>query len=280
MRSLLPLLILGALPASLLAQQAADATYALTGLPIEDPVVDAIYAVEETQVMEHLDELVNGIGPRLTSSTNLTEAVHWAAGRFEGWGLENVRLEEWDEYPVGFDRVYSKGRMTSPRKTNLVFTTRSWTAGTDGAVRGPAVLAPVDETEMNELRGKLAGAWVVCPTTSPRFDSDADNMGAALGRFLDQENIAGTITPGRGQLVHTSGRSGIEWASLPTRVGIVMRRDQVGDIVNRLGDGEAVELEFDIAQEFIRGPIPVYNVLAEIPGTDLADEYHPRWPPR
>jgi len=272
MRSLLPLLILGALPASISAQQATDATYDLTGLPIRDSVVDAIYSVEETQVMEHLDELVNGIGARLTSSTNLTEAVQWAAGRFEGWGLDNVRLEAWDEYSVGFDRVYSKGRMISPRKTKLVFTTGSWTAGTDGAVRGPAVLAPVDEAEMEALRGKLAGAWVICPTTRPRFDSDADNMGAALGRFLDGEKIAGTIAPGRGELVHTSGRSRIEWANLPTRVGIVLRRDQVGDIVNRVEAGEAVELEFDIAQEFVEGPIPVYNVLAEIPGTDLADE--------
>ena len=65
-QALLPLLPL------LLPPQEED--FPLTGLPVQDAVVDAIYAEENIQVMETLDELVNGIGPRLTSSSNLQEA--------------------------------------------------------------------------------------------------------------------------------------------------------------------------------------------------------------
>ena len=247
-------------------------TLPLTGLPERDSVVDAIYAVEELQVMDHLDELVNGIGPRLTSSTNLTEACEWAVERFRGWGLENVRMEAWGEIPVGFDRYHSRGRMVAPRKMGLVFTTPAWTPGTDGARRGAARIAPRDETELEAARGTLAGAWVLCPTVRPRFDSDADDYPSALGRFLDAEGIAGTISGSRGELVITSGRRPASAEAVETRTAVQLRRDQFGEIVAMLEDGEAVELEFDVAQAFVTGPIPVYNVLAEIPGSDLADE--------
>jgi hypothetical protein len=39
---------------------------------------------ENSQVMAHLDHLVNRIGPRLTSSDNLTVAVEWARDTFRG----------------------------------------------------------------------------------------------------------------------------------------------------------------------------------------------------
>ncbi|MCA8952595.1 MAG: peptidase M28, partial [Planctomycetes bacterium] len=51
--------------------------------------------LEKSQVMDHLDHLVNGIGPRLTSSDNLTVAAEWARDTFESFGLENVHLEQW-----------------------------------------------------------------------------------------------------------------------------------------------------------------------------------------
>src|ERR1700730_14872378 len=56
------------------------------------------------KVMEDLDWLTNRIGPRLTSSDNLQDAVEWARDRFKEEGLDNARLEEWGEFPVGFNR--------------------------------------------------------------------------------------------------------------------------------------------------------------------------------
>jgi hypothetical protein len=253
------------------AAQASD-TLPLTGLPSDDPVVDAIWQMGELQVMDHLDELVNGIGPRLTSSTLLTEACEWAVQRFNDWGLENVRMEAWGEIPVGFDRAHLRGRMVQPRKIGFVFTTPAWTPGTDGKVRGAAVIAPRDAEALEAARGTLAGAWVLCPTVRPRFDSDADDYQSALGHFLDAEGIAGTISGSRGELVRTSGRRPASAEELETRVSISLRRDQLGEVPEMIEAGEDVVLEFDIAQEFVEGPIPVYNVLAEIPGTDLADE--------
>lgn len=45
------------------------------------------------------------------------------------------------------------------------------------------------------------------------------------------------------------------------------------DYINsRLYDGVPLDLEFDLPHTFTPGPIPVYNVIAEIPGTEFPDE--------
>lgn len=266
--SILTGLVLATALAPAIGQDAAAARQAATlpntGLPADDGIVDQIFATDDIQVMDHLSELVDGIGPRLTSSDNLTEACEWAADRFTEWGLQNVRLEEWGTFPVGFNRRVMKGRMTAPHKQEFVFTTNAWSAGTDGPTRGPVMLAPSEE-QMQSAADTYAGAWILS-STRPRFGSDAESKGAKLGRFVESANCLGVIYPGRGELVHTGGRSNIDFDNLPTNVGIQLLRSQWTEMHEILDGGGSVEAEFDLDYEFKRGPIPLYNVLAEIPG--------------
>ena len=105
------------------------------------------------EAMKHLDELVNGIGPRLTGSKNLTAACDWARDKFASYGLA-ARIEPWGEVAVGFDRGPHAGVMFTSdgdgrrRGENLVFGTNAWTAGTDGWQQGAAVLSPKDDKQM------------------------------------------------------------------------------------------------------------------------------------
>jgi len=261
----LPPLLLCALGLTLpLAAQ--DAALPVTGLPAEDPVTSAILDSSELQVMEHLTELVEGIGPRLTSSDNLTEACEWAASRFEEWGLENVRLEEWGTIPVGFNRRVMKGRMTHPRKMPLTFTTNSWTAGTDGAQEGPVMLAPSNEEELAAAKGTMSGAWVLVSNTAPRFDSDEDGFADQLGRFLDEEGILGILRASRSDRVRTGGRWPRNPDDLPHRVSIQLVRDHWQELFRRVEADETTRVEFDLEHEFVPGPVPVYNVIGEIAG--------------
>ena len=71
-------LLISSLGAALCLPLNAQLSESLTGLDASDAVVDAIYAIDDAdlQVMNVLDELSNGIGARLTSSKNLTEACH------------------------------------------------------------------------------------------------------------------------------------------------------------------------------------------------------------
>ncbi len=122
----------------------------------------------DSHVMEHLDHLANRIGPRLTGSRNFTIACEWARAQFEALGLQNAHLETWGEFPVGFNRGPSSGRIVKPEPKELHFATNAWTAGTRGPTRGNAVLAPTNEAELDALRGKLKGAWVLAaPTPQP-----------------------------------------------------------------------------------------------------------------
>jgi hypothetical protein len=50
-------------------------------------------------------------------------------------------------------------------------------------------------------------------------------------------------------------------------------RKQHDEITGWLKEGKSVVLEFDIRNYFKKGPIKLYNVIADIPGTEKPDEY-------
>ena len=250
----------------------------------QDDSVQRIISVGRTdsQVMEDLDWLTNRIGPRLTSSDNLQDAVEWARDRFKEEGLENARLEEWGEFPVGFNRGPWLGREVAPTTQPVEFGTPAWGAGTKGLVRGHAVMAPKNQAELDAVREKLPGAWVITPDQGV-FARGAELLSATtrpnasfqkkLAEAYDRAPIAGIVRPTRTDLVVTSGNYHVSWDKLPTTPQINMVRKEYNDIVAQLKDGKDVQLEFDIRNHFRKGPIKLYNVIADIPGTEFPDEY-------
>ncbi len=283
-------------PAKAPAAAASTATpaAAATSSSAASPEVQRVIALgrSENLVMEHLDQLSNGIGPRLTSSEGFQKACEWARAKFESFGLKNVHLEPWGEFPVGFNRGRSSGRMIAPETKTLTFGTNAWTAGTEGPLAGPAVLAPTNDEELEAVKPKLAGAWVIVQPT-PRTgrggggggggggDAGARPAGGAssdrafrdkVDKAYDEAKIAGTVRAGRNDLILTGGSSKISWDKLPTRPSINLLAADQKDIVDRLKKGEDVKLEFDLQHRFVKGPIELSNVIAEIPGAEKPDE--------
>jgi hypothetical protein len=122
------------------------------------------------QVMGHLNHLCGVIGPRLTASKALEDANMWAAGQFETWGLINVENRPWGSATIRFDRGPSTGTIVSrsdesdetyETERELEFTTLSWAPGTDGPVRGKAVIMPTTLEELEAVRDDLEGAWIL-----------------------------------------------------------------------------------------------------------------------
>jgi carboxypeptidase Q len=231
--------------------------------PQADPVLDSILKEgrSDNKVMEHLDHLTNKIGPRLTSSTNLTKACEWARGQFESWGLK-ARLEEWGTFPVGFDRGPWSAKMTEPEEKELTIGFNAWTAGTNGPVTGPAILAPANEEELKEAKDKLKGAWVMSTGRGPEKFAVA----------YEEAGIAGIVRSAGGELILTGGSSRVDWEKLPERVTVSMLASQHKGIVEQLKALRKVTLAIDIKNTFVPGPIKLYNVIAEIPGTEKPDE--------
>ncbi|MEQ8766959.1 MAG: M20/M25/M40 family metallo-hydrolase [Planctomycetota bacterium] len=229
----------------------------------ESSTVDRIIEIGRTDnhVQEHLDHMVNRIGPRLTGSDSLQTACEWAVERFKSFGIENARLERWGEVPVGFNRGPWSGRIVSPIDRPLRFGTNAWTAGTTGKESGRVLRVPENEEQLAQMVGLVDGAWML-----GRIPRD-------LREPLEAAGMRGEIRATRDDLILTGGRYRITWDTLPTRPEINLMREDYQAIEELLDQGEEVVLEFDIRNYFKEGPVDLYNVIADIPGTELPDEY-------
>ena len=223
------------------------------------------------QVMKHLDTLTHRFGPRLTSSSNLKRAQDWAVKTFKSWGLD-ARLEQWGEVAVGFERGKNYvARMISPWQREFVFTSPAWTPGTKGTVRGPALMEPQTDAEFAAVEGKLKGAWIVMRERAGM------RMGAAEPNPLRDKvmaaGIAGTVYGTGDERVHTGGRmTGLEWGKLPTTPRVHLRKSDYDSVALNLKWGREVVLEFNLDQKFTKGPIPQFNVIADLKGPEKPDE--------
>lgn len=225
-----------------------------------------------SHVMKTLRGLTN-IGPRLTSSSRLEKAEKWAMDQFKSYGCQNVHLEKWGEYPLGFDRGGRQvGRMVEPFPSDFVFTTPSWTEGTRGMVRARAVLAPTTMEEFEKVKKNMKGAWVVDPVGSATPRRGASAEPTEVEKAILASGMAGRVFASRNELVITSGRYADKtFEKHPMDVRVIVRKSDMERITRNMEKG-AVTLEFDLENRFRRGPISNYNVVAEIPGTEKPDE--------
>ncbi|MBS1708320.1 MAG: M20/M25/M40 family metallo-hydrolase [Armatimonadetes bacterium] len=216
-----------------------------------------------------LERITGEFGARLTSSTHLADAQKWAMEQFKSFGCTNVHLEKWGEWPVGFDRAKTGhvGRMTAPFSRDFEFTTASWTPGTNGLKKGPAVMEPKTMADLDKIKGKLKGAWLIKLATPDAKPEDR----AKILEAAHKAGILGEVTGSRSELVLTGGRYNIEWGKLPTAVQITIRKSDFDAVTAEMPKGK-VELEFDLKQTMRKGPVPNYNVVAEIKGTEKPDE--------
>ncbi len=241
-----------------------------------DPaVVDNIIQLgkSQNQTRSHLETICEQFGGRLTSSSHLERAQAWAVQEFKNYGCQNVHLEKWGEWEVGFDRGSSGqvGRMTAPFLREFQFTTPSWTPGTKGLQKGPAVMEPMSMADFDKNKSKFKGAWMVMmPRTGEGLPTKAvrDTVLAAAIKA----GIKGRVSGSRGELVLTGGNFNIKWDTRPKDIDITIRKSDYDAVTGALQAGQSALLEFDLRQSFRKGPIALNNVVAEIPGTEKPDE--------
>ncbi len=179
----------------------------------------------------------------------------------------------------------------------LQFTTLAWTRGTDGPVRGPVYRMPLDEEDWNDLKDKLKGAWILVPASNgggvvdPRAGVSAqyESRTAARKKLADGAKfeelklaervacspVAGYISSSKDERVWTGGARGwrtMTMETLPPEVHVTVRMSDYDYINSRIFDGDPVFAEFDLKHNFKPGPVPVFNTIAEIPGTEKPEE--------
>lgn len=247
-----------------------------------------------SQVWDHLTYLSEEIGPRLTGSTALDRAHAWTRDRFRSFGLDTY-LQKWGEIPVRFDRGDGYVKMVQPTEQEFEYTTRSWSAGTNGPVSGKVIKEPQTLEELESVRDQLPGAWILSKQQARRGgggrrgrdqgQQETDEQRAAreaqekvreeITAALNEAGISGRIVASRSDIVVTGGERNwreLTMDTLPTDVTITVRRIDYDVMNSRLADGEEVTVEANLQHNFVEGPIPLYNTIAEIPGTDRPDE--------
>ncbi|MEI6244332.1 MAG: hypothetical protein WCQ64_04720, partial [Acidobacteriota bacterium] len=116
-----------------------------------------------SKVMETLSYLTDVSGPRLTGSPNIEKAGNWAVKQMTDWGLTGAAMEPWPADATGGNNGFPKGwanekfylAAVAPDTFPIVGTPTAWTPGTNGLVRGGAVMAT--ETTLEELKAKYTG---------------------------------------------------------------------------------------------------------------------------
>jgi carboxypeptidase Q len=170
-----------------------SAAQAYSEEPVDLSVIQRIKAeaFENSKVMDHEFYLTDVYGPRLTNSPNYKAAGDWVVKRLKEYGLTNVREEAWG--PFGRSWTFSRysAHMIEPQYSPLIGFPLAWTPGTDGAVQGDAIFAPLaNDADLEKFRGKLRGK-VVLTMPAKQINMVLDPLGH---RLTDAELEARTIT--------------------------------------------------------------------------------------
>jgi carboxypeptidase Q len=276
----------------------------------ENVDLDAVYRIKDeglqrSKVMEIESWLTDVYGPRLTNSPNIREAADWAQRTMKEWGLANVHTEGWT-FGRGWQNRRVVANAVTPRAYPLIAYPKPWTPGTTGLVTGDAVVAVISEDkDFATFKGKLKGKFVLSVsmrdvpahfeapghryTDTQLADIGKDPLPGRGGRgnvnqdfnrrrnqFWIDEGVATVLDFGGGD----GGTVFVQWpqgasadpkgpAQPPqVRLGV----EQYGRIWRTLEKKIPVTISMDIENRFLDADQEAVNIVAELPGTDKADE--------
>jgi carboxypeptidase Q len=266
---------------------------------------------ERSEVMDIAWWLTEVHGPRLTNSPQLRAAADWTVKKLTGWGLANVKQEAWGEpFGRGWSNERTVVHVLKPSPWPVLAYARAWTPGTPIAVTADAILAPLAaETDFDKFRGKLKGKIVLTQNARPvppLFDPPARRLtdqnledlevqpvapqqggpggpgGGAQGftakrnAFLLAEGAVAILEPGNGRgdsgsvLVGSGGSRNAKDPPVPPQLAVAT--EHYNRIARLLDRGQSVSMEVDVRNTFHDADLNMFNIVAEIPGTDKADE--------
>ena len=283
-----------------------------TGFALDDPVLRRIWALEtdSSQLPRLAQTLFDSLGPRLTATPGMTAAQNWLVATYTGWGV-SARKEQygtWRSWRRGKTHI----DLVAPRARTLEGTMLAWSPGTPKGrpVRGPVVILPdvqdsaVLAAWLPQARGKFVLISFAQPTcrsddswekwaAQSTVDSLKARRTAAQQTWQQRLQRTGYVTgggvaaaAGLTRRLEAAGVAGIissNWSQgwgVQKIFGAYTDRTPVVDIacedyglVFRLAQnnqGPVLELT---AESQALGETPVFNVVAEIKGSALPNEY-------
>lgn len=228
----------------------------------------------DNRVMRHLHELCFDIGARVSGSPELQKAEQWAVRKFRSFGCSNVHLEKVADVPVGFHRGPNNAAwMVEPFRSEIKFSTNCWMPGTNGPKRGPVVLAPTSMDELIRVKAQLKGAWVLSSTPVSMRGPQIPRKDAELTAAISNAGALGIVYGSKNDLLFSHGTwKDKTFEKHPTNVEVTVRKDDWDRLNRNVRFGRKTVAEFNVDNRWVKGPIPISNVVAEIKGSEKPDE--------
>ena len=271
---------------------------------VDDPVLREIWdqAMNQSRLERIAQQLLDSIGPRLTASPGMERAQDWAVTTFRSWGIE-ARTEQYGTW-LGWDRGPSHIDLLEPRVRSLEGRILAWSPGTGeepvegGALPLPTMRGPADfEAFLASVRGNFVMISFPQPTCRADAQWQEFAMPGSFERMAEarqdaerawNESVRATGLDRRElpRALEAAGAVGVISSTWPgsygtTRVFNAFTRDvatfelaceDYGLVYRLASNGQSPRLRLTAEADFL-GEIPVYNVIATIPGTELPGEY-------
>jgi carboxypeptidase Q len=270
------------------------------------------HGLEQSQVMEIASWITDVYGPRLTGSPMLDRATEWAVKTLESWQMSNVHLEEWGPFGRGWQLEHFELHCTAPVYFPVLALPKAWSSSTAGEISGEVIyLNAASGRELAGYAGKLKGKFVLLDTIrqlkewfdapakrieadellrlanlndpTPRRGRNYRGSGArfsdTLWTFLQEEAPAAVIDrsyKGDFGTVFVAGASTATGSArdedIPVIPQLTMSIEHYNRIFRLLQKDIPVTLSMDLKISYSNRDGMEHNILAEVPGTDLADE--------
>jgi carboxypeptidase Q len=222
-------------------------------------------------------------------------------------GLANAAMEPYGTFGRSWELQKYYAAMTSPQYMPLIGFPKAWTPGTNGVLKGQAVLITASTVaDLDKYKGKLKDAIVLTqpvqdmpisfePMATRLLETDLDKLmlapesgfrrvmspqmqdmmarrqlQQAMGKFLKAEGAGVVVEPGRGKfgtVFVSSGGSRAKGAEMPLP-SIVIATEHYNRIARILQKDIPVTMEVEVQASFTADDLPGTNVVAEIPGVD------------
>lgn len=270
--------------------------------PTDDPVIKRLWEegmTDRSRVMQLSQILLDSIGPRLSGSPGHLAAVNWLQSVYQGYGIP-VRKEQYGTWR-GWRRGYTHLDLIVPRVRTLNATLLAWSPGTSAPVEGEVVVPPhaADSATFDAwlltVRGKFVLWSFAEPTCRPDDNWERLARPASLERMRQERNraradwqarlrriggnpaerleAAGAVALLTGQWSNGWGANKI-FASLTDRIPSLHLSCEDYGLVSRLAaNNQGPRLRLDARAEEAPAEVPVFNVVAELKGTERPDEY-------
>jgi carboxypeptidase Q len=215
-----------------------------------------------SELMPNLQQLCDGIGPRLTGSQQLRTAQAWAMAKLTSYGAVDVRLEPYD-LGKPWQRGIARARLLNASGVGLDIAQQAWTTGTAGVIRAEVGVLDVKTLEQFKAAAPALKGKIVLVASAPKATP-------GLGEAIEAAQFAAVlfVSDKDGTLLDMWGGPTARFK----RDAAIVSKASAGLLKRLLASGVVPRVELELTGGFGKQPVLAYNVVADLPGSEDSGE--------